>query len=330
MKKILFVAILSISLMVFLTSPAWAGGLEDAIAGFAAESQDNYDEAIRLYTKAIKSGELAGEQLKRVYKGRGYGWDYKGDYDKAIADFSKAIEIDPKDATTYYSRGCVWGQKGDYDKAIADYTKAIEIDPKVTGAYVNRGNAWSYKGNYDKAIADYSKAIEIDPKVAQAYYGRGRAWGEKGDYDKSIVDLTKAIEINPKLSYAYDIRGNAWREKGDYAKAIADYNKAIEIDQKDAYAYTSLAWLLAVCPKSQFRNGVKAIDLAKKAVDLMGTAGNIDTLAAAYAEAGRFQEAIKTEERAIAKLKQEGETQHLSKCEEHLASYKAGKPWREK
>jgi tetratricopeptide (TPR) repeat protein len=330
MKKILFAALLLLSLMVCVNSPLWAGGLEDGIAGFAAESRDNYDEAIRLYTKAIKSGELAGEQLKRVYKGRGYAWYGKGDYDRAIADYTKAIEIDPKDATTYYSRGCVWGQKGDYDKAIADYTKAIEIDPKVTGAYINRGNAWSYEGNYDKAIADYTKAIEIDPKVTRAYYGRGRAWGEKGDYDKSIVDLTKAIEINPKLSYAYDSRGYAWRKKGDYNKAIADYNKAIEIDQKDAYSYAGLAWLLAVCLESQFRNGVRAIELGKKAVDLRGTAGNIGTLAAAYAEAGRFQEAIKTQERAITKLKQEGGTQYLPEFEKHLSSYKAGKPWREK
>jgi tetratricopeptide (TPR) repeat protein len=92
----------------------------------------------------------------------------------------------------------------------------------------------------------------------------------------------------------------------------------------------SFAWLLAVCPESRYRNGVKASELAKRAVELKDTANNIDTLAAAYAEAGRFQEAIKTEERAIAKLKEQGNKKDMAKYEQRLASYKAGKPWREK
>jgi len=87
---------------------------------------------------------------------------------------------------------------------------------------------------------------------------------------------------------------------------------------------------MATCPESRYRDGKRAVELAEKAIALKDDANFLDTLAAAYAEAGRFQEAIKTQERAITKLKQEGETQHLSKCEEHLASYKAGKPWREK
>jgi tetratricopeptide (TPR) repeat protein len=87
---------------------------------------------------------------------------------------------------------------------------------------------------------------------------------------------------------------------------------------------------LAVCPESKYRDGVKAIELAKKAVELVNESYYIDTLAAAYAEAGRFQEAIKTEEEAIAKLQQEGNTKDIPECNKHLASYKGGKPWREK
>jgi len=265
MGKILLAALLFLSPMVFLTSSAWAGGGDELKAGEDAFYAGNCDEAIRLYTKAIVSGELSRVQLREAYCDRGYTWWLgKGDYDKAIADYTKAIEIDPKYADVYYDRGDVWYDKGDYDKAIADYTKAIEINPKLIPAYKHLGDAWREKGYYDKAIASYTKAIEIDP--------------------------------NPKYAAAYD----------------------------------SLAWLMATCPIDKYRDGRRAVDLAEKALKSRETAARLDILAAAYAEVGRFQEAINTQERAIAKLKKDGNTKAIAEWEKHLASYKAGKPWREK
>jgi len=164
MKKILLTALLFLSLMVCFTSPAWAGGVDDAKAGLAAFQERNYNEAIRLVTKAIASGELSREQLWGVYQLRGLVWSDKGDYDKAIVDYTEAIEIDPKNAIAYYSRGNAWAAKGDYDKAIADFTEAIDLEPKFSFAYFNRGNAWDKKGNHDKAKADYAKAKELGYK----------------------------------------------------------------------------------------------------------------------------------------------------------------------
>lgn len=164
MKKILLTVLL-FSLMVCGASPAWAGGMDDANAGLAALNGGNYDEAIRLYTKAIASGELSQDYLSIAYINRGRSWYFKKDFDKAIADFTKAIEIDPKDADAYYARGLVRHIKGDYDKAIADYTKVIEINPKRAKAYKARGFCWEAKGQYDKAKADYAKAKEIDPSI---------------------------------------------------------------------------------------------------------------------------------------------------------------------
>ena len=296
MKKIMFLIFLFLSLMVCTTSLGRAGGFEDAEAGFEAQKRGDYDKAIVLFTKAIESGELSVKQLAIIYGGRGNVWCDKGDYDKAISDYTKAIEINPKNALAYNNRGYAWHDKGDYDKAIADYTKAIEINPKNALAYNNRGNAWYDKGDYDKAISDYTKAIEINPQYANAYYNRGYVWGDKGKYDKAISDYTKVIEINPK----------------------------------HVSAYNGLAWLMATCPDDRYRDGKQAVVLAEKAVKLDETTSRLDTLAAAYAEAGRFQDAIKTQERAITRLKQEGGAEDLPEYEEHLASYKAGKPWREK
>jgi tetratricopeptide (TPR) repeat protein len=330
MKKILLIALLLLSLMVCVTYSGCSGGVHDIKAGIAAGNEGDYDKAIELFTKAIESGKLSQENLSIAYYNRGRARGERGDYDKAIADFDKAIIINPMFAEAYGNRGNVWYLKGDFNKAITDITKSIEINPKYADAYYNRGFVWYSKGTYDKAMADFNTAIEIDPKHAYAYSNRGIAWGRKGDYDKAIADFDTAIEINPMYAEAYSNRGYAWEKKGDYDKAIADYTKAIALDPKNAYAYNSLAWLQATCPEARYRDGTRAVELAEKAVRLENAGSILDTLAAAYAEAGRFQEAIKTQEKAIKLLEKEGETEDLAEFKEHLDSYKAGKPWREK
>jgi tetratricopeptide (TPR) repeat protein len=96
MQRILFVGFLLLSLMVCVTTPVWAGGLDDANAGIAAYAGGDYDNAIRLYTKAVASGELSRENLSIAYYNRGLAWEKKGDLNKAKADHDKAKEINPK------------------------------------------------------------------------------------------------------------------------------------------------------------------------------------------------------------------------------------------
>ena len=123
------------------------------------------------------------------------------------------------------SRGAACPANGDNDSAIADYSEAIRLDPKDTDAYKNRGDAYQNKGDYDRAIADYSEAIRLDPKYAGAYNNRGDAYRDKGDNDRAIADYNEAIRIDPKYANAYNSRGAAYRAKGDNDRAIADYRR---------------------------------------------------------------------------------------------------------
>jgi tetratricopeptide (TPR) repeat protein len=132
-------------------------------------------------------------------------------------------------AEDFSRRGVAKEKKGDLVGAIADYSKAIDLDPKDTIAYFNRGGAKQMKGDLDGAIADYSKAIDLNPKYAIAYSNRGVAKKTKGDLDGAIADFTKAIDLDPKDPDIYQNRGNAKVAKRDLAGADADFAQAAKL-----------------------------------------------------------------------------------------------------
>ena len=93
---------------------------------------------------------------------RGNAWCYKGNYDRAISDYNKAIELDPGDANAYNDRGLTWADKGNYDWAILDYNKAIELDPGFADAYNNRAYCYKKLGLSRKAAGDYNNYLKIN------------------------------------------------------------------------------------------------------------------------------------------------------------------------
>jgi len=194
------------------------------------------------FNKALSKEQVSYEEKSNLntaeeYFYRGYDKSYKGDYNGAIADYTKAIEINPNFADAYYNRGSSKNDLKDYNGAIADFTKAIEINPNDAFAYYNRGSSKDNLKDYYGAIADYTKAIEINPNDAKAYNQRGISKSDLKDYYGAIADYTKAIEINPNYVKAYYNRGISKYKLKDYYGSIADYTKAIEINPNYADAY---------------------------------------------------------------------------------------------
>jgi tetratricopeptide (TPR) repeat protein len=113
------------------------------------------------------------------------------------------IKLKPDNANTYNNRGHAYFAKGDNDRAIADYNRAIELKPDHASAYNNRGRTYYAKGDNDRAIADYNRAIELKPDAAEAYYNRGIAYFAKGDKDQAIADYNRAIELKSDDAEAY-------------------------------------------------------------------------------------------------------------------------------
>ncbi len=168
---------------------------------------------------------------------RGLARRDKGDLDGAMADFARALEIDPRFATAYTNRGMVRHSKGDFDGAIDDFTRTIELDHGNGTAHSNRGSARIARRDLDGAIADFTRAIELDPKSALAHCNRGNARREKLDVDGAIADFTRAIQIDPKDANAPYSRGLARLEKRDVDGALEDFTRAIELDPKAVGAY---------------------------------------------------------------------------------------------
>jgi tetratricopeptide (TPR) repeat protein len=165
----------------------------------------------------------------------------KAKYEEAIADFTKAIDLNPANPDYFNNRGDAYFKIWKFEFAEADFKNAIEISPNYALAHRNLGLTYSRIVEYDKAIIEFNKAIEIYPNYAEAYYNRGYVFFTVSEYDKAIADYTKAIEIYPNYYIAHLQLGNTHFWKKEYDKAISVYFKAIELYSFDINAYCNLS-----------------------------------------------------------------------------------------
>jgi tetratricopeptide (TPR) repeat protein len=177
--------------------------------------------------------------LARPACNRGIAYGELGLFDNAIADYSRAIAINPDFSDAYYNRAVAFSNLNQPDKAIADYSKAIEFEPNFAKAYYNRGNKYEYLKQWENAISDYTRALGIDPGIKAAYANRGIAYEYMKQWDKAIADCSRAIELDPNYNTAYYNRGLAYANLKQWDKAIGDYTTALEIDPNFTQAYNS-------------------------------------------------------------------------------------------
>ena len=154
-------------------------GLQSAVAESSPPASPTADES---------DGNLVNRGIEKAKN---------GDLDGAIADFDRAIQLNPKDDAPYYNRAQAKRLKNDTAGTIADYTKAIELGSTNPAAYNNRGNARAENKDRDGAIADYTRAIELKPDYARAYYNRGMLKKEKGDAAGADADFKRAQKLDP-------------------------------------------------------------------------------------------------------------------------------------
>jgi Flp pilus assembly protein TadD len=167
--------------------------------------------------------------------------------------------------------------------------------------------------------------------LAEAHSKLGSALLQKGREDEATSQFQEALELNPNLANVQSDLGNLLLQKGRVNEALTHYEAALELQPGNAYFLNNLAWVLATCPNPEVRNGARAVELAQKAERLSGgnSSAIVGTLAAAYAEAGRFGEAVRTAERALDLATAQTNTAQADMIRANIALFRAGSPFHE-
>ena len=254
-------------------------------------AEENYDCAIENYTKAIELNPNSAEPFK--YRAAAYY--SKGDFDLAVQDYNKAVELNPNDPNTIYGRGVAYFNRGDYDRAIENYNKAIALSPQDAKIFYNRGLAFYSKGVFDRAIEDYNRALEINPEYAEAFHNRGNVFDEQRKHERAIEDYDKAIELNPNYALAYSNRGAAYGRIGNFDRAVEDFSRAIEINPNLATSYFNRGSIYYLKNKfdEAFADFTKTIELSPTSALAFASRGVI------YSRRGNYEQAIRDFSKAI-------------------------------
>ena len=153
-----------------------------------------------------------------------------GDYERALAAFNKAIDIENDNIDQYFNLAATYLQLNRFEDAIATYDEIIALDHDNEKAYRFRAVAYKELNQFEEAIAKLDQSVSVDPTNANVYYDRGEIKYNLKRYKDAIADFDKAIEINPEYAYAYNTRGYSLINLSRYEEAITDFDRAIEIN----------------------------------------------------------------------------------------------------
>jgi len=168
---------------------------------------------------------------ERPLNNRGLIFSTQGKLPQAIADFTKAIEINPTYTNAYINRGFMYNKQGDFNLAILDYSRAIEINPRLPEALIDRGNVFLKLGNTQQALSDFQNAVTLtpdNPYFADTYFDLGYIYYKQGNFIQAVSNYSKVIRINPNDTQAYNNRAVAYFQLKDYDRSWND----VEIAEK--------------------------------------------------------------------------------------------------
>jgi len=255
----------------------------------------------------------------------------QGKLDEAIDHFRRSLEFSPN-ANAHYNLGNMLRSQGKLRKAISHYNQALQLEPNHASTHNVLGFMFGSQGNLDEAIGHFRQALQAKPDYAEARYNLGNALRLQGKLDEAIKHYTEALHIvkdRPEIYYhmalVYDLQGK-------FDMAIQNYNEALRLKPDWVMPMNTLARLLATHKGSKVHNSQKATLLAERACELTNYKQPelLDTLAVAYAAAGKFPKAIETAEKALQLAESLEQKELAEKIRNRLQLYQAGQPHRKK
>lgn len=247
------------------------------------------------------------------------------------ADQMQSIDVPASDLYRIIDNALALQQNGDNIGALAEWKKALELDPNDARANNGIAIALSVSGDSDDAITYLRKATQINSDFFEAYYNLGLELVKKDRINEAIDAWLNAVRIRPQFAAGHESLGYAYYLQGKFTDSLAHLRLALEVEPNRVSDLNLVASLLATCPESSIRNRTEALAFANRAQLLTHgqDAAILDTLSAAYAEVGRFSQAIKVEQQAITLATQQGKAALANTLQNHLARYESNMPLRE-
>jgi protein O-mannosyl-transferase len=222
-------------------------------------------------------------------------------------------------------------KQGRMSEALGHFQMALEIKPDYSDAHNGLGFALLQKGQTDEAIAHFQQALQAQPDFAAAHNNLGIALLQTGRAAEAVTHLQSALRTNPNQAETQNNLGYALLRTGQVEAAVAHYEQALDLKPDYAGACNNLAWVLATFPKDPIRNGNRAVELAAQAAQLTDGSNLVilRTLAAAYAEAGRFSDAIQAAGRALQLATAQGNHALAGTLRREMILYQSAQPLRD-
>ena len=330
------------------------------VLGSLLAKEHKYAEAMTYYQQALRYEPTFPE----AHFFMGDALDEEGKLDEAIAEYQQALWFKPTQEQTHIFIGIALGKQKKYDEAMAHYQAALKINTDSAVAQNNLARILHTLGRFDEAVAHYHAALEIDPKLELAQNNLGVLLIQQGQLAEGTRHLREALRLKPgdpetefNLALALN-QQQQWSEAADLfqkhltaraadpkahaelavallhlnktREAMSQYASALLIQPDFPEALNGLAWILSTDINGDNRNGNEAVKMAERAVELSqrNDPEMLRTLAAAYAETGRFEEAIKTIKQVAEMAGKLNSPQLAKDCADMLESFQKSEPWR--
>jgi len=330
------------------------------ILGSLLAKEHKYDEAMADYQTALRYQPAFPE----AHFFMGDALDEQGRLDEAIAEYQKALWFKPTQEQTHIFLGIALAKQKKYDEATAHYNAALKLNPDSAVAQNNLARLLHSQGKLDEAVEHYNAALEIDPKLALARNNLGILLIQKGSLAEGAVQLREALRLDPtnsetRLNLAFALnQQQQWPEAAELfsktvsgalpdpkahcefavalahlkrtREAMSQYASALLIQPDFPDALDGLAWILSTDASPDFRNGPEAVKMAGHACELTGRQDpvKLKTLATAYAETGRFEEATNTLNTAKDLAAKANRQELVNECSLLLEHFQKSEPWR--
>jgi tetratricopeptide (TPR) repeat protein len=249
-------------------------------------------------------------------------------YQGVIADCNRVLELNPEHPAALRLRGLAHRELHNLHQAEIDLTESIRHDDRSVMTWLARATVRLDLKQYSAAAQDCEIAIQLAPQTTRAYSLRGMCRQNLGDMSGALSDFNEAVRQSPEQPMIYNLRASVHYKLGQYTRAVQDHIEALKRNPRDAGTFNQIGWLRATAPDPDVRNGRQAKECATRACELSEwqEPGFLDTLAAAYAECGEFEEAIKWQKKAL----EIALDASIEDYESRLKLYEDGKAYRTK